>query len=433
MKYFILAGGSGTRWNHYQGSDKCLLKIGGEALIDRTVRLLLHYGVTREDIIICPNDEVFQTIMADGALHEATCARFELLSAKSKGEAFEMIANIAKEPFSVLFGDVFYTEAIIKDIIDRPVKKWAHWFNPNPNKYTGKPWSEGYCHKVMDWEWWFTKMHEFNQLVETGVIQAGRDYAINGYLEERPMSMVYFHDFSYMSDVDVYWNDWTDDFDFPVDYDRFIERYPNYESPILSVVIPFYNANHLLKNLIIKLRGLVEASGKNIEIVVVDDGSKEDTTWLNKVAELVVIHKPNGNPASARNVGMRAATGKYITFVDADDEVLDNFISAITSAIETHTENVLSFKATCEDGSNMHHKGTVWGKAYLKDFIMDVPFDETLNGGEDGRWNKHVREKDGFSVAFIDTTIYYYHWSANPDSLCKRINRGELPKEKQDV
>ena len=432
MKYFILAGGSGTRWNHYKGVDKCLLTIDGETLIDRTVRLLEENNIKGEDVVVCGNEEIRDTLFLDEQIHVGADAEFTFLKAGSKREAFQEIAEIAKQPFVALLGDTYYTEAIIKDIVERPVRKWAHWFNPNPNKYTGKPWSEGYCHKVMDWEWWIIQMKDFNARVKAGEIDDGRDYAINGFLEGRPMNMVYFHDFSYISDVDIYWNDQTDDFDFPVDYDRFIENMRRVNPVKLSVVIPFYNAGNLLKNLLAKIAVLKTKSAlfsDEIEVIVDDDGSVEDTHWLNK-EDIVVVHKPHNNAASARNVGMRAATGQYITFVDADDEILDNFFDAIAKAITNNPTDVMNFRAKCEDGANKHHPYTIWAKVFRTEFARKFQFDEALNSGEDGRFWGEIERDQNHTYKKVDETIYYYHWSANPNSLCKRVNRGELPKEK---
>ena len=436
MRYYILAGGSGTRWNNYKGRDKCLLLINGEMLLDRTVRLLLDNGVEAKDIIICGNEAVRDGIYLDDSLHIAADAEFEMLGANSKREAFEMVGEMAKGPFAILLGDTYYTEAIIKDIVERPVKKWAHWFNPNPNKYTGCPWSEGYCHKVMDWEWWNIQMRDFNARVRAGEIEDGRDYAINGFLEDRPMNMIYFHDFSYMSDVDIYWNDETDDFDFPEDYDRFIERFGKPLGVELSVVIPTFNNSETLRVMLAKLlkQSAEQALYNQVEIVVIDDGSTEDMHWLNKLG-ITVIHKPNGGVSSARNVGMRAAVGKYIAFVDSDDEILDNYLPTIWRELQEHKDegvDIFDFKAKCEDGSDMFHWGTVWPKVFRREFILDVPFDETLNSGEDGRWFKQLETKMRSTIKTPET-IYFYHWSANPNSLCKRVNRGELPKEKSNV
>jgi glycosyltransferase involved in cell wall biosynthesis len=88
----------------------------------------------------------------------------------------------------------------------------------------------------------------------------------------------------------------------------------------VSVVIPFYNEVTMTKRAI--LSALAQTHG-NLEVIAVDDGSTEAAEELDAVAEkesrLRIVHKTNGGPASARNVGMRLARGEYIAFLDCDD------------------------------------------------------------------------------------------------------------------
>lgn len=428
MRYFILASGAGSRWNRHLGIDKCLISIDGELLLDRVVGLLEDSGVPGDNITLCGNEEIRDKIYLDEQIHPAADADFCFLNAKTKREAFLEVALKEQGAFVILFGDTYYTKEIINDIVNRSVEKWAHWCNPNPNKYTGCPWSEGYCHKVSDWQWWITYMKEYNARVEAGEIDDNRDYAINNFLENRPMEMIYFHDFSYMNEHDIYWQDTTDDFDFPEDYERFKENYRKAKDIKLSVVIPIYNTSKWCEPLV-KTLTMQQLTCKETEIILIDDGSTEDTHWMNTLG-VTVIHKANGGVSSARNIGMSAAIGEYVTFVDSDDELSPNFLSDILEEIDAdNPADVIDFKAKCEDGSDMHHWGTVWAKAFKRSFIIDTPFCELVNTGEDGKWYNAIMSKE-HSMKKVNKTIYYYRWSANPDSLCKRVNRGDLGKEK---
>ena len=91
----------------------------------------------------------------------------------------------------------------------------------------------------------------------------------------------------------------------------------------LSVVVPVYNTAPYLRQC---MDSLIAQSFQGLEIVVVDDGSTDDSPQI--IAEyarvndsVVVIHKPNGGLADARNHGIMAASGEYIGFVDSDDYV----------------------------------------------------------------------------------------------------------------
>ena len=89
--------------------------------------------------------------------------------------------------------------------------------------------------------------------------------------------------------------------------------------PLVSVVIPAYNAAHTLEATI---QSVFEQTVKDLEIIVVDDGSKDKTIEVAesiKDSRVKVLSQPNGGAAAARNTGIKAATGEYVAFLDADD------------------------------------------------------------------------------------------------------------------
>jgi glycosyltransferase involved in cell wall biosynthesis len=91
--------------------------------------------------------------------------------------------------------------------------------------------------------------------------------------------------------------------------------------PLFSVVIPAYNA---AKTIEAAAQSVFEQTIRDFEIVVVDDGSKDDTLAVAETiaasdSRVRVISQPNGGAAAARNAGIKAAIGKYVAFLDADD------------------------------------------------------------------------------------------------------------------
>ena len=86
----------------------------------------------------------------------------------------------------------------------------------------------------------------------------------------------------------------------------------------VSVIIPFYNGVTWLCEAV---QSVLDQTYKNVEIIVINDGSPEDITpFLNKYKEKVIYYKQeNQGPAVARNYGMQIATGTYIAFLDSDD------------------------------------------------------------------------------------------------------------------
>lgn len=92
-------------------------------------------------------------------------------------------------------------------------------------------------------------------------------------------------------------------------------------SELISVVVPIYNVEKYLTRC---LEALLKQTYTNLEIILVDDGSKDGSSaicdeYAEKDSRIKVIHKENGGSSSARNAGIEAATGKYIGFCDSDD------------------------------------------------------------------------------------------------------------------
>lgn len=195
----------------------------------------------------------------------------------------------------------------------------------------------------------------------------------------------------------------------------------------LSIIIPAYNNASLLKELVKKL--ILQQRG--VEIIVIDDGSTEDMSFLDPYPSLIVRHKPNAGAASARNIGLNIASGEYVAFVDSDDDISDDFVEKCLSFLEARPDaDIHYFKCTCEDGSIGYHEPCAWGKVVRREYIGDARFDENYNIGEEDTLFLPLAEAKSPTVVYHEATLYHYRWSANPDSLMKRFWRGELSKKK---
>lgn len=92
---------------------------------------------------------------------------------------------------------------------------------------------------------------------------------------------------------------------------------------LVSIVVPVYNTGMYLEQC---LNSILEQTYRNLEIICVNDGSTDDSTdilneYASKDARIKVIHQENSGVSAARNRGLDAATGEYVTFVDGDDWV----------------------------------------------------------------------------------------------------------------
>ena len=108
------------------------------------------------------------------------------------------------------------------------------------------------------------------------------------------------------------------------------------DMPLISIIVPCYNVEDYLEECIISL---VNQSYKNIEILLIDDGSKDSTAeiaknYAGKFENVFYHYKTNGGLSSARNRGIELSKGEYIAFVDSDDWVDPEYINKLYRALK---------------------------------------------------------------------------------------------------
>ena len=95
----------------------------------------------------------------------------------------------------------------------------------------------------------------------------------------------------------------------------------------ISVIIPVYNVEKYLR---ICLESILNQNFKGYEIILINDGSTDNSLnicreYEKKYSNIIVINEENSGPSAARNKGLEYAKGKYISFIDSDDELLPNY------------------------------------------------------------------------------------------------------------
>lgn len=106
--------------------------------------------------------------------------------------------------------------------------------------------------------------------------------------------------------------------------------------PKVSIIVPVYNVERYLDKCV---ESLINQTYKDLEIVLVDDGSPDNCGkmcdgWAKKDSRIVVYHKENGGLSDARNYGIDRCTGDYICLVDSDDYVAENYVEFMYSLFE---------------------------------------------------------------------------------------------------
>lgn len=112
----------------------------------------------------------------------------------------------------------------------------------------------------------------------------------------------------------------------------------------ISVIIPVYNAEKYLRKC---LESLLNQSFKHFEVIIVDDGAKDGSSFIcdeyaEKDVRFNVYHIKNGGVSNARNYGINKAKGTYITFIDSDDFVSVDFLENLIKVTRNNTDFVLS-------------------------------------------------------------------------------------------
>lgn len=117
--------------------------------------------------------------------------------------------------------------------------------------------------------------------------------------------------------------------------------------PKVSIVIIAYNEERFIKDAI---ESALNQTYENIEVILVDDGSKDNTLAIAKQFESrikVISQKNSGNCSFPRNAGLAIATGEYVSFLDGDDILLPNKISAQVAVLERYPEAALVVSNYC--------------------------------------------------------------------------------------
>ena len=107
---------------------------------------------------------------------------------------------------------------------------------------------------------------------------------------------------------------------------------------LISVIVPVYNGQ---KYIDICVKSVLNQSYKNIELILVDDGSTDDSykvleKWKEEDSRVKVIKKENAGVSSARNAGIEAASGAFVTFIDVDDFIENDFLDYYYNMIKKY-------------------------------------------------------------------------------------------------
>ena len=221
---------------------------------------------------------------------------------------------------------------------------------------------------------------------------------------------------------------------------------------MISVIVPIYNVEKYLDRCV---QSIVSQTYKNLEIILVDDGSPDNCPaicdkWAKKDNRIKVIHKENGGVSSAKNAGIGISCGEYFAFVDADDYIAPEMYGKMIARALLENADVCgcNFETVDESGASgdnlpCYCSGVFKGSEVLPSYFSEesflpssvnklykreiaekygIRFDESLQIGEDFMFN-YCFFKHSSCVCSMSDKLYYYFCSRSgsaSNSLSKK-------------
>lgn len=132
-----------------------------------------------------------------------------------------------------------------------------------------------------------------------------------------------------------------------------------YDNPLFSVIVPAYNSEKYLEKCI---QSVLQQDCTEFELLIVDDGSVDSTfelacRYANEECRIKVFHKENGGHTSARNKGLENSKGKYLIFLDSDDWLDPNVLTACKEEIDMHPVDIIVFGMTNTANNSLSYIG----------------------------------------------------------------------------
>lgn len=215
---------------------------------------------------------------------------------------------------------------------------------------------------------------------------------------------------------------------------------------LISIIIPLYNKESCVSDTI---RSVLNQSYNNYELIVVDDGSTDESACFVKSFKderIRYILKDNGGPSSARNLGVKNANGQWVIFLDADDLLLPHALEIFSNLIDKHPNiNCFCSNFLVKANGRIHPFTHFYKNGYVKDAFKlwtfqrfmpragaamfnkstldEYPYKENLHRYEDADVLFEMMKKEKFYCTSKATMIY------NCDSLAASHAREKIDED----
>lgn len=226
MKVLIICGGDGSRWKNYNNTEKHLVKINGEVLLERTIRQLKECNV--KDISI---------------IKEKGCSSYDYLGVPTldivrknnvHGDIDKVLSSKQYWSESVrtilILGDVYFSDSAIKSIVKYDYRDWCQFGRLGPSRFTGKKWNENFAFSfypehiskiynagIKSFDLLSKKLIRRNTMAQFYRVMCGKDGRDADYRGQPQQNLGNF----------IVIDDITDDFDYPKDYEVMVKVLSN--------------------------------------------------------------------------------------------------------------------------------------------------------------------------------------------------------------
>lgn len=227
------------------------------------------------------------------------------------------------------------------------------------------------------------------------------------------------------------------------------------KTPLVSVIIPVYNTGESALSL---LDDIENNTYKNIEIILIDDGSSDDSVKIlkkyiseHKGLKIKLITQKNSGPSGARNSGIKISHGEYIIFIDSDDNIKKDHIKNLVNAIcdpntdlaicgikihylESNSNSIDGIRSIKKQGKNETRANFILrlllsdgrfyvstNKIYRREIIQQnqLKFDEKMNFAEDLKFNLYYVIYASGDIKFIQKATYVYKFGTETSTVKK--------------
>ena len=179
--------------------------------------------------------------------------------------------------------------------------------------------------------------------------------------------------------------------------------------PLVSIILPVYNAqNHIARC----LESICAQSWQNIEVIVLNDGSKDQSlpvceAFRAKDERIVLVDKANSGVSDTRNLGLKLASGKYVQFVDSDDYIAPDYTARLVGAAEKTGADLVISPYTMVIPAGASKPGQVLEK--IQDDLGVMHVARPPETREYGFLPAGIYDKDTFARRLMDKPASYFY------------------------